>query len=179
MSAPRITTLGLMRQILERSGTLSPNLRLAAVVMALHSDGRGGSIYPSMARVALLMGVHRRNARKAIAALGALGFLELEGPTGRHGARRYRLNLEALGPISTASETDSGLFLSFPQISTGVDRALAPGGEGASAPRSTKDLRTSTTRTFPGRAQASAQDLIHNLRPRALRAGQSRTGGGS
>ena len=82
---------------------LDASLKPAAVVMALFGNDQGEKIFPSVDRVAFLLGVTRRSAERSLARLRELGVL-LQC-SGFKGGRRpggfgqtvlYRLNVDAL-----------------------------------------------------------------------------------
>jgi hypothetical protein len=74
---------------------LDASLKPAAVVMALHADERGFRIYPSIGRVAWLMGISERAVQVKLSRLRELGVLiPLTRMTGGRGGRvQYQLQL--------------------------------------------------------------------------------------
>ena len=79
---------------------LAPALKPAAVVMALFANDDGDRIYPSVERVAHLLGVTRRTAERLISHLRQVGVL-VPGPRRRAGV----FPVGAVGRCSTTSRS--------------------------------------------------------------------------
>jgi hypothetical protein len=82
---------------------LSPTLKPTAATMALFGNDAGERIYPSVDRLAYLMGLTRRTVERQLSELRAIGVLVPESsisggrlPGGRGRSVLYRLNVEAL-----------------------------------------------------------------------------------
>jgi hypothetical protein len=116
---------------------LAHRLKLTAVAMALHADEDGGRIFPSIGRVARLVGKTSRRIRDDVTALCGLGVLEPIGDGGRRGGKGrstvYRLNLESLKgghqrPPYNGSNADAGVHVIAPNADAVVRVFISKGG---------------------------------------------------
>lgn len=62
--------------------SLPPNARLVALTLSLHMNERGGSAYPSVARLVSETGLSRRAVQRALRVLEESGYLQLVAGVG-------------------------------------------------------------------------------------------------
>lgn len=86
------------------ASTLPGWLKPYAAACASFAAEDGTRIYPSVARVAGLVGRHERATQYALQHLRALGILEVLAPGRRHQATHYRFNAAALPQPSDGTQ---------------------------------------------------------------------------
>jgi len=99
------------------SSSLPAWLKPYATACANFAADDGSSVYPSIARLALMVGRCERATQTAIGELRRRKILTLEAPPGRHRATRYVFHAEALPRLSDGDQIS--LFHSYPQTLTG------------------------------------------------------------
>jgi len=92
-------------------------LKPYATACANFAADDGSSVYPSIARLATMVGRCERATQTAIHELRRRKILTLEAPPGRHRATRYVFHAEALPRVSDGDQIQ--LFHSYPQALTG------------------------------------------------------------
>jgi len=91
-------------------------LKFYAVTFASFAADDGSRVFPTLKRIARMVGRSERQAQRAVTELRRLAILEVIAPSGRSTATRYHFHAERL-PSPGAGESQSSLFdvLAFPQ----------------------------------------------------------------
>lgn len=109
-------------------------LKPYAAALATFAADDGSQVFPSVGRVARMVGRSARSAQRAMHALRARGVIVLEAPPGYHRAPRYRFRAVALPQVGdpdqlvlcpqakTSKRSASSGFAQFPQALTGHRR---------------------------------------------------------
>jgi len=96
------------------SSSLPAWLKPYATALATFAADDGGRVYPTVARLARMVGRSDRATQTAIGELRRLGVLTLEAPAGRYRASRYAFHVRALSK--------------FPQVRVQKPRPILVGG---------------------------------------------------
>ena len=99
------------------SSALPAWLKLYATALATFAADDGSSVYPSIARLAQMVGRCERATQTAVRELRRRGVLTVKAQPGRNRATRYHLDVDALPHVSDGDQIP--LFHSRPQQLTG------------------------------------------------------------
>lgn len=112
--------------------TLPAWLKPYAAAFASFAAPDGSRVYPTVARVARMVGKSERSTKRALRELRARGVLALEAPARQHAAPRYSFRAVALPdveptqlplfPQPTRTKLPVETVGIYPQISTGTNR---------------------------------------------------------